>query len=81
MEGTLAVNKEQLVARGQEIYQRLKDQLEPGHNGKIVAIEVESGDYFLGESVVEAGKKARQKYPDKPFYFVKVGFPTVHIRR
>jgi len=77
----LTINKEELVAKGQEIYQHLKEKLEPGHNGQIVAIEVESGDYFLGQSVVEAGKKARKKHPDKFFYFVKVGFPAVHIRR
>ena len=77
----LTVNKERLVARGQEIYQRLKERLEPDHNGQIVAIEVESGDYFLDNSVVEAGKKAKEKHPDKLFYFAKVGFPAVHIRR
>ena len=59
----------------------MREQLEPQHKGEVVAIEVESGDCFLGKTVVEAGNKARQKYPDKVFYFVKVGFPAMHIRR
>jgi hypothetical protein len=77
----IGVNKEQLAAKGQAIYERLKEELEPAHRGKIVAIEVESGEYFLGDSVVEAAKKARAKHPGKLFYFVKVGSPAVHVRR
>ena len=59
----------------------LKSQLDPTYHGQIVAIEVESGDYFIGKSVTEAARKAREKYPEKVFYFVKIGFPAVHVRR
>ena len=76
------VNKDWLVTQGEVIYQqRLKSYLEPSHHGRIAAIEVESGDYFLGHSVVEAARKARAKYPQKLFYFVKIGFLAVHVRR
>lgn len=78
---TAVVNKDRLVARGQEVYEELKDQLEPDHHGEIIAIEVESGEYFLGDSVVEAAKKARAQHPEKLFFFAKVGYPAVHIRR
>lgn len=81
MKGTAAVNKDRLVAQGQEVYEEIKDQLEPDHHGEIVAIEVESGEYFLGDSVVAAAKKGRAKHPDKLFFFVKIGYPAVHIRR
>jgi len=82
MEVVKPFNINRFVAKGEEIYQqRLKDKLEPTHYGQIVAIEVESGDYFLGESVIEAGLKARAKYPDKIFHFIKIGFPTVRIHR
>ncbi|MBI3303504.1 MAG: hypothetical protein HYZ72_15680 [Deltaproteobacteria bacterium] len=77
-----AINKERLVAQGEVIYQqRLKGHLEPAYHGQIVAIEVESGDYFIGKSVTEAAKKARAKHPQKLFYFVKIGFPAVHVHR
>jgi len=82
MDAVPAVNKERLVAQGEAIYQqRLKSQLDPTYHGQIVAIEVESGDYFIGKSVTEAARKAREKYPEKVFYFVKIGFPAVHVRR
>ena len=82
MNAALAVNKERLVAQGEVIYQqRLKDHLEPTYHGQIVAIEVESGNYFIGKSVAEAAKKARAKHPQKLFYFARIGFTAVHVRR
>ena len=82
MSVALAVNKDRLVAQGEALYQQhLKSQLEPVYHGQIVAIEVESGDYFIGQSVAEAARKARKKHPEKVFYFVRVGFPAVHVRR
>ena len=77
-----ASNKERLVAQGEALYQqRLKDRLEPTYNGQIAAIEVESEDFFVGKSVVDTGKQARFHHPDKLFYFRKIGFSALHIRR
>ena len=68
-----------LATSGQAIYdKKLRAKLEPKHNGKIVAIEVESGDYFIGENLNEASLKAKQKYPNNVFYFVRVGYPAVY---
>jgi len=44
-----------------------------------MAIEVESGKYFLGETQVEALEKAKKQFPKKIFYFMRVGFPAVSI--
>ncbi len=77
----LVVDKDEIVEKGQRIYEKIKDKLEPEHKGEIVAIEVETGDYFLGKSVIEATDKAREKYPDKVFYTARVGFPVVYVFR
>jgi hypothetical protein len=37
-------------------------------------IEVDSGDYFIGDTGVEASKKARKRYPDKVFFQGKIGY-------
>ncbi|MFQ6057845.1 MAG: hypothetical protein ACE5MB_03060 [Anaerolineae bacterium] len=68
-------------ARGKQVYEGIKAGLEPEHKGEIVAIEPDSGDYFLGKTVGEAGEKAKEKYPDKIFYFVRVGHRAVHVLR
>jgi hypothetical protein len=68
---------------GKEIYRRkLKKKLEPKYNGKIVAIEVESGKYFIGDTLGEAGEKAKAAFPDKIFFFMRVGpNPAVYKKR
>jgi len=55
------VDKEELVEKGKEIYNKIKDMLEPEHKGEVVAIEIKTGDYFLGKSVIEADRKARKR--------------------
>jgi hypothetical protein len=75
------VDRRKVISGGKEIYNRIRDKLEPEHRGEIVAIEVDSGDYFLGRTVTEATSEARKKHPDKVFYFVRVGFPAVYVHR
>jgi len=71
---------EERYKRAEEIYQeRLKEKLEETYWGKIVAIEIESEDYFLGEDEVEAYEEAIKKYPDKTFCFLRVGYPATHF--
>lgn len=68
---------EDIAQKGREIYQKLSQKLEENDKGKFVAIEVDSGKYFVGETQEEALKKAKQHFPARIFYFVKVGFPAV----
>ncbi len=68
-------------ARAKATYESLKETFGPTAKGKIVAIEAESGDYFIGETVLDAASKARTVYPNKTFHFFRVGFPTVYVWR
>jgi hypothetical protein len=68
-------------ARAKAIYESVKGKLEPNFKGKIVAIEVEREEYFIGETVLDAANKARAKHPDKVFHFFRIGFPTVYMWR
>ena len=72
----------ELAQEGEEIYKsRLKRKLEEKHRGKIIAIDVDSGEYFMGKTVLEAVEKGRQKYPNKVFHVIRVGYPAVHSIR
>jgi hypothetical protein len=70
-----------LVRRAELIYeQRYKKALEATHRDSFVAIEPDSGDYFLGRTLSEASAAARQAYPDRRTYVLRVGHSaTVHI--
>jgi hypothetical protein len=72
-----------LARRAEDLYEcRLKGSLEHSHPGQFVAIEPESGDYYLGRSLSEAIGAARRAHPDRLAYAVRVGQePAIHIGR
>ena len=66
--------------KAQKIYQRhLKSRLEKRYKGRIVAIEVDSGDYFIGKDEIEAYDKARAKHPADTFCFLRIGYRATHF--
>ena len=68
-------------ARAKTIYGAIAGKLDPSLKGKVIAIEVDSGEYFTGETILEAAGKARAKHPGKGFHFFRVGFPYVYVWR
>src|SRR5713226_4668329 len=67
------------IERAKKVYRdRLAAELEPAHNGKIVAIEPETENYFLGEDEVQAAEQARAAGHEGPFYFLRVGSLYAH---
>jgi len=75
------IDKHAHVEKAKAIYQQLRSQLEAEHKGEIVAIEPESGDFFLGANVIEAVLKGREKHPDRVFHSIRIGYPAVHARK
>jgi len=72
------INPAEIARKGEEIYQReLKAKFEKTHFGKYIAIEVDSGEYFLGENQIDVSSKAKKKFPDKITYLIKIGYPAV----
>ena len=68
--------------KAEQIYnKRYKKEFEKLYKGKIVAIEPESGDYFIGDSKMEVAMKGKVKYPDRFFYFLRIGYKGVYKRR
>jgi len=59
-------------------YAELRDQLEPAHRGEFVMIEVDSGDYFLGDTPQMALARARAAYPERVFCLIRIGYPAAH---
>lgn len=64
--------KEQIKEKVEEIYTNIKDRL-TGQEGKIVAIDWISGDYFVGDDTMEAYEQGRKKHPTHKFFFKRVG--------
>lgn len=63
-----------IIDRAKEIYaKRLQCELETDHMDRFVAIEPESGDFFLGDTFDEAVKSARTKYPSRLSHTIRIG--------
>ena len=68
-----------LVERGQTAYRRtVASVLEPSHDGEFVAVEPDSGQYFLGNTASAALVAAYTAIPNKLFYLTRVGRETAH---
>ena len=68
-----------LVERGQNTYkQRLASILEPSRFGEFVAVEPDSGQYFLGTTASAALIAAHASMPNNLFYLTRVGQETAH---
>ena len=63
------------VARdGEAVYQSLRKQLEVEHKGKFVLINVQTGEYVLGETTEEVTQCFWQSYGKVPGYLRGIGF-------
>lgn len=52
---------------------RLKAELEAKHRDQFVAIEPESESYFLGDEFIDAAMAAKNAYPDRKSFVIRVG--------
>ncbi|MGH9899439.1 MAG: hypothetical protein ACRD63_16110 [Pyrinomonadaceae bacterium] len=68
-----------LAEKGQRLYdEHLRDMLEQKHNGQFVAIEPDTGYYFLGDSGLAALRAGRSEMPNKLFYLLRVGHEATY---
>ena len=67
----------ELARKGQLLYERnLRNRLEVTNLDDFVAIEPESGDYFLGKTLSEAIQGARAAHPNRLPFALRVGHQT-----
>jgi hypothetical protein len=69
---------QEVVRRGEEVYERkLKALLEPSQEGKVVVVDVDSGDYEVDTDALRASQRLRARLPEGLFYATRVGFRTL----
>jgi hypothetical protein len=70
-----------LARRAMEIYdKRLRAKLESTNRDDFVAIEPDSGDFYLGKTLSEAIQAARAVHPDRLPFTLRIGHrATVEI--
>lgn len=74
---TAELTKEEILQRGKEIYHRnIQPRVEPDNKGRVVAIDVHSGEFELADDAVTSASQLRARLPDASVFFVRIGRPT-----
>ena len=70
----------EIAERGEEIYaRRLRAEVETAENiGKIISIDIETGEYSIDADLLVAGKRMLAKRPDAPLYGKRIGYNAVY---
>jgi hypothetical protein len=72
-------DKEEVARRGTEVYQRLvKPQLRPEDKGRLVAIDINTGAFEVADTMLDACRHLRERYPDAQIWGVRAGYVAVH---
>jgi hypothetical protein len=71
---------EEIQRRAEEIYeQKLRQQLETDENiGKVLVIDVETGDYEMDTDEIAAVHRALAKHPGAALWALRIGYDVMH---
>jgi hypothetical protein len=73
-------SKEEFAQRGDRWYEtEIRQKVEAGNHGKIVAIDLETGDFEVDAREIAACSRLEARHPDAQIWIVRVG--SRHVRR
>jgi hypothetical protein len=69
---------EEIVRRGEERYeQEIRPRVEEGNKGKILIIDIETGEYEIDDDQLSAAHRALAKHPGAALFGMRIGFPAL----
>lgn len=72
-------SKEEMARRGQALYESvIRQQVEAENEGKIVAIDIETGDFEVGETLMDATDQLFARQPDAQPWTLRIGHNAVY---
>ncbi|MBD2131462.1 MULTISPECIES: hypothetical protein [unclassified Sphaerospermopsis] len=73
-------SKEEFAQIGEQIYEmQIRPKIEAGNQGKIVAIDIETGDFEIDASEIAACDRLESRHPDAQIWIVRIG--SRYVRR
>ena len=71
-------SKEEFARRGDEIYEsQVRQHVEEGNHGKIVAIDIETGAFEVADDILPATDRLFERFPDAQPWIVRIGHRAV----
>ena len=72
-------SREEHARLGTEVYERVvRPRVDPAERGKIVALDIESGEYEIGDDSLTTCNRLLGRNPEAQIWCVRVGHPAVH---
>ena len=70
------ISGSEIAKRGVEIYEsRIRQQIETTENiGKMVIIDIETGDYAIDQTGLDAASKLHALHPNAALYGIRIGY-------
>jgi hypothetical protein len=78
--GHSRLSRAEIARRGKELYQgAIRAQVETEENiGKIVSIDIESGDFEVGTDLLQAANRLRARHPGAALWGERIGYDAVY---
>jgi len=71
-------SKEEFARRGNEIYESsIRQQVEQGNQGRLVAIDIETGAFELADTSMMAVDRLYEREPDAQPWVIRIGHKSV----
>ncbi len=73
-------SKEEFAQMGDRIYEtQIRQKVESGNLGKIVAIDIETGAFEVDKSEIVACNRLEERYPNAQIWIIRIG--SRYVRR
>ena len=71
-------SKEEFAQRGDALYEsQIRSQVEESNHGRIVAIDIETGDFELADDPRIATRQLYERLPDAQPWVIRIGYRAV----
>ena len=67
-----------IAATGKAMYEEIRSELEATQKGKVVVIDVKSGDYEIGDDDLDATLRMFERRPDALTWGERIGYPAMY---
>lgn len=73
-------DKKEIARRGKALYEeRIRPQLDTDvYLGKILSIDIETGDYEIGDDPVDTGRRLHARHPGAAVWTERIGYNAVY---
>ena len=68
---------DEIARRGREFYRQIQPRLGAEDRGRIMVIDVGTGEYELGSDHLTTARRARERFGDAPLFAVRIGSPAL----